>query len=597
MKQIDFSKKISYIQALFLPFKITPGYMVVSLANMIIKLVLAPLEVLSIANFIDAAILAVQNSSNETWKRAFVWLGLILFIKVYKCIEEPLLSLLSKLKDEKEWLAIDYPAIKVRANLNIKHLENSDTNDMISRVASPAGSLCGMLQNVINLVVFVGQIISYIIILISNAPIFGSVILLSSIPIIFLAHKSALAQFKIKKDTTKSERLVWTLNDYLRSRDAVSERNLFSYHDFIENKLHQEFHVSRKNVLKSEISWGMKKSISGFMLTMLCAIVIFLLLPAVSSGTVSIGIYISLVRYLFSASEDITYNLSPYIEKIANDLSFLKEYNQYIALSRMPEAIDPSATTVEPFESIEFKNVSFVYPGTDKVILKNVSFRMEAGKHYSLIGINGSGKSTLIKLILRFYDDYQGEILLNGKSIREWKISEIKALFFAVFQDFVHYDISIADNISSGKGMRATAEEIENAICVSHLSETVSILPNGKDTLLGTIDETGTELSGGQWQKIALARAIVNTAAVKIFDEPTASLDPISERDVYEQFEKISKGATTIFISHRLACCVNADQILLLDQGTIAEQGTHQELMDKNGKYAEMFESQRGWYI
>ena len=221
MKQIDFSKKISYIQALFLPFKITPGYMVVSLANMIIKLVLAPLEVLSIANFIDAAILAVQNSSNETWKRAFIWLGLILFIKVYKCIEEPLLSLLSKLKDEEEWLAIDYPAIKVRANLNIKHLENSDTNDIISRVATPAGSLCGMLQNVINLVVFVGQIISYIVILISNAPIFGSVILLSSIPIIFLAHKSALAQFKIKKDTTKSERLVWTLNDYLRRRDAV----------------------------------------------------------------------------------------------------------------------------------------------------------------------------------------------------------------------------------------------------------------------------------------------------------------------------------------------------------------------------------------
>lgn len=596
LKQIDLSQKISYIKALFLPFRVTPWITILSLVNMCIKLAFVPIEVLATANFIDCSISAIKVMTKDLWKSALIWLALIVLIKIYKYIEEPLVAMMLKKQKEKEWLAIDYPAIKLRASLNIQYIENSKTNDLIQRTSTPAGSLCGMLQNLISFIMFVGGVFSYVIILLSSAPLSGGIILISAIPMIFVAKRSALAQYKAKQDITKQERLVWSLHGYLKNRDFVSERTLFSYFNFIEKKFHKEYTRSRNNVLQAEISWGVRKSISGFMLIVLSAVAIFLLLPSVMSGVLSVGLYISLIGTIFLAAEDVAFNLSPYLEKITADKEFLKEFNQYVQLQRMPEVLAPMSAEPPAFKSLEFIHVSFTYPGTDKQVLNDVSFKIEAGKRYSLIGINGSGKSTIVKLILRLYDDYQGEILLNGILLRDWNLSNIKAMIGAVFQDFIRYEISIADNISVGCNMCANDSEIEKAISVSGLSEFVSRLSDGKNTMLGKIYENGIDLSGGQWQRIAIARAIISHSTLKIFDEPTASLDPMAEREVYLKFDEISKGATSIFISHRLASCVHADMIYLLDNGTIIEKGSHLELLNYEGKYKEMFESQRGWY-
>lgn len=595
--KIDISKKVTYFKALLMPFHVTPLITALSIVDSLLKLGLVPLGVLATANFIDSSLLAIQNRSAESRTSAILWLSVILFIKLYYYIEEPLMNLVALKKQEKEWRLIDYPAMKLQASIDLKHFENSETSDLISRMCRPAGALCGMLGHLLSFIVFVGGILSYIVILLINAPLTGCIILAASVPIVIIARISALAQYKIKQDITEMERRGSTLRGYMESRDSAAERSLFSYFDFVNRKFSEVFFTSRKFVVQAEVDWSVKKGVAGIVLTLLCALSIFALLPSVSAGTLAVGMFISLVQSIFKGAEDIAYNLSPYLETFYTDSTFLKEYETYTELSRTPDATSPLSDTVCPFEELEFENVSFAYPGTETLILKDVSFKLTAGKHYSLVGLNGSGKSTIIKLILKFYDNYTGNILLNGRSIREWSLSDIKGMMGSVFQDFCRYDISVKDNIAIGSGFTAGDDEIGEAVRATGLERFVSELPDGINTELGKIYDDGENLSGGQWQKIAIARIMVSHSTLRIFDEPTASLDPIAERELYSYFDNLSKDVTSITISHRLASCLHADEILLLDDGVIKERGSHNELMAMDGKYKEMFESQREWYI
>jgi len=243
------------------------------------------------------------------------------------------------------------------------------------------------------------------------------------------------------------------------------------------------------------------------------------------------------------------------------------------------------------FKTIEFRNVSFKYPGTDKLILDDISFIIENGRHYSLVGVNGAGKTTIIKLLTGLYTNYEGAILVDGRSISDLTQSEIKGLSSVVYQDFAKYYISLYDNIAiAGDG-------VENAIELVGLSGAVEKLKDGVNTPLGKIYENGVDLSGGEWQRVAMARSVVNNAPLKILDEPTAALDPVSESAVYNNFERISKGGTTLFISHRLGSTKLADIIFVLSDGKIVERGSHSDLISlENGVYAEMFNAQAEWY-
>jgi ATP-binding cassette subfamily B protein len=277
--------------------------------------------------------------------------------------------------------------------------------------------------------------------------------------------------------------------------------------------------------------------------------------------------------------------------------TYLKEFNQFLELSETPGA-DCLPTSPPPvFEKLEFKNVSFTYPGTEKVILNRLDMVIEKGKHYAFVGVNGAGKTTITKLITRLYDDYTGEILLNGKELRQWAIGDIKAVFCALFQDFVRYDVTVAQNAGIGKANGYTDEEVNRALSLSGFNDKAETLKNGIHTLLGKTWDDNIDLSGGEWQRLAFARAVISPAGVKILDEPTAALDPVAEGRMYTQFEEISRGYTTIFISHRLASAKMADYIYVLDGGKVAEAGNHAELMQHNGLYAEMYESQRSWYL
>lgn len=257
------------------------------------------------------------------------------------------------------------------------------------------------------------------------------------------------------------------------------------------------------------------------------------------------------------------------------------------------------ARTIKAFESLEFMNVCFKYPYTDIDVLKGVTFTLNKGDKLSLVGINGSGKSTIIKLMLGLYEIESGEILINGCPMSEYDIRDVRKLFSALFQSFVQYPLTLRDNIALSDYDRATDDEaiIASLRQSGVYDELQEKLANGLDSYMTRrFDDEGTELSKGQWQKIALSRAYFKNAEIFIFDEPSAALDAEAEDRIFKNFESVSEGKTGIMISHRISAARMSNKILVLDGGVITESGTHDELIEKNGLYAKLYNLQKEKY-
>ena len=244
---------------------------------------------------------------------------------------------------------------------------------------------------------------------------------------------------------------------------------------------------------------------------------------------------------------------------------------------------------------IEFKNVSFKYPGTDRFILRNISLRLTSGRSISIVGVNGAGKTTLVKLLCRLYSPTKGSILINGRDIQSYAYDDYIKLIGAVFQDFKLFSLSVGENVAVGS--EADSERVKTCLVRSGLEEKLNSLPEGQKTNISKeFDQNGIEFSGGEGQKLVMARALYKKAPVLILDEPASALDPIAESEIYSRFHSITKDKATIYISHRLSSCRFCDEIVVLDGGVISEHGTHDELMALKGVYLSMWNMQAQYY-
>jgi ABC-type multidrug transport system fused ATPase/permease subunit len=248
---------------------------------------------------------------------------------------------------------------------------------------------------------------------------------------------------------------------------------------------------------------------------------------------------------------------------------------------------------------IEFVNVSFSYPGSERKVLDNINITIEGGESVVLVGLNGAGKTTLIKLITRLYDPTEGRILLDGRDLREYEPTDLYRMFGIIFQDFGKYAVSVSDNIRFGDIHREVNEsEIRLAAKQANADDFIERLPEEYTTpLMRYFEPDGTELSIGQWQKLSVARAFYSRSDILILDEPTASLDPLAEQEIFRQFDELRQDKTTIFVSHRLSSATVASKIVVLEYGELIEEGTHRELMAKKGRYYELFSTQAQRYV
>ncbi|MEO8373491.1 MAG: ABC transporter ATP-binding protein, partial [Candidatus Solibacter sp.] len=294
-----------------------------------------------------------------------------------------------------------------------------------------------------------------------------------------------------------------------------------------------------------------------------------------------------------------------YIEKILsgfNDISeqavFLKDLFDFFAMQPTIGAAPNAIPAPRPFrKGFEFRNVAFSYAGSSRMVVQNINFELHPNEKIALIGENGAGKTTLVKLLARLYDPTEGKILLDGIDLREYDVDDLRREIGVIFQDYMRYDLLIRENIGFGKiESLGDQSRIESAAVKSLAKSVVDRLPNGYDQMVGRRFEGGVDLSGGEWQKFALARAYMRDAQLLILDEPTATLDARAEYEVFQRFSELTRERMAVLISHRFSTVRMADRILVLADGSIREQGTHEQLLSLGGRYAELFELQAAGY-
>jgi ATP-binding cassette subfamily B protein len=314
-------------------------------------------------------------------------------------------------------------------------------------------------------------------------------------------------------------------------------------------------------------------------------------------GALTIGQLTFLAGAIQQASSNIEQIFSTFAG-IGDQALFLTDLLAFFEMKPTVQSRPNALPAPKPIRrGVEFRDVSFSYPGNSRLILDGINFTLHTGERLALIGENGQGKTTIVKLITRLYDPTEGQILLDGIDLRDYDLDDLHREIGVIFQDFMRYEMTARENIAVGR-----IEDLNNldllkqAANKSLADQTILRLPLGYDQMLGRRFEQGVDLSGGEWQKVALARAYLRDAQLLILDEPTAALDARSEFEVFHRFSELTAGKMALFISHRFSTVRSADRILVIENGKITEEGTHDELAGQGGHYAEMFEMQASSY-
>jgi ATP-binding cassette subfamily B protein len=315
------------------------------------------------------------------------------------------------------------------------------------------------------------------------------------------------------------------------------------------------------------------------------------------AGALSIGTLTFLTGAILQASSNIQQIFST-LAAIGDQALFLTDLLAFFGMQPTIRSKPHALPTPRPIvQGVEFRNVSFRYPGNSRQILDRLNFRLAPKERLALIGENGQGKTTIVKLITRLYDPSEGQILLDGVDLRDYDLDDLHREMGVIFQDFMRYEMTARENIAVGRVEEINNLELLKAAAHKSLADqTIERLPHGYDQMLGRRFEQGVDISGGEWQKVALARAYLRDAQLLILDEPTAALDARSEYEVFQRFAELTAGKMALFISHRFSTVRSADRIIVLENGKIAEEGSHAELASLGGRYAEMFEMQASSY-
>ena len=595
MKKVRFKKKkYTYLDSLRFSVISSPVCTILYLILSLAVAILPTCQVIINARFIDNALGLIDGSATK--RAVYISLAIVIGIIAYQWLVEPIKAYLANKIEMDMRVSLKGAYVEKCSKIEFKYVENTDSMDLMNRVADTMEhKFIDGFTNVVNLISLFMTIAGLLIVLITQIAQVALIIIAVAIPLLYLSFISGKATYEANKEITRYQRKYKYLTTVMTGRENVDERTVFGYNEKLNDKWFEQYEISRKMETRTRAKWFVKLKSGSMITAFLCTFIAAMLINPVATGIITIGMFFSLINATFDLVHTMSWSLTRLIEAVSTHIEYLKEITRFAAFEQYDNADAVPEGGIE-FKSLEFRNVTFKYPGTETYILKDMNMKIEAGRHYAFVGANGAGKSTIAKLLTGLYQDYEGRILMNGRDLREYTASQLKAFYSVVYQDFARYSISIRDNIAIGCVGGADDEAINNAITALKLDSVIEGLEDGKDTLLGKLAQEGKDLSGGEWQRTALARCFVSEAPIRMLDEPTAALDPIAESNLYSEFAKLCEGRTTLFFSHRLGSVKLADYIYVIDNGHVEEQGTHNELMAAKRLYHTMYDSQRRWY-
>lgn len=540
--------------------------------------------------YLLSKIINIISTSNE--KNFFVFCFIYFFVIIFQHLYPLIQKILEKIIDNNLNEDILCGILNLILNKEYIYFENSNYLNSFNRcLENPSYEFINYYKNIISLFVNILQLFS-IILMISKTSIYLSFLLMFIlILLILISHIGGKKEYIEDFKSQKNKRFANYLEEILTSQDFSEERVIFKTHKNIIpkfiNKSVKVFNIE----LKAKKYWLSTSLKSGILSTSLLLIIVLLLIFPLKNNNLSLGLYIAFVNSIIVLIPTLSWNIPTNIKEISKTNEFFNEINKIILLD---DEKDLGEKHLNSIESVEFKDVTFKYPESEKIILDNVSFKLQKGKTYALVGINGAGKSTIIKLILGLYENFYGEILINQKDIKSFKKESIRKNISLVFQDFSEYSISIKENIILNK--KYDEDLFEKVLKDTFLIEKISSLNSGINTVLGKKMEESFDFSGGQWQKLAIARCIYNSKSLNIFDEPTSKIDANTELKILDTITQKNKNSISLIISHKLGSLKNLDEIIVINNKKIIEIGSFDTLISKKNFFYGMYKKQKEFY-
>lgn len=557
--------------------------LIIPLAISAISSALGTLLILARSRMIDYAI----AKSSSLFMSALVFVGMLLAISLLNIISDHRLESLCL----KEGRKLDDGRMRHCSRLPYSYLQSTafaQLNDHASQAQELDSTVKKRLASLVKDSVL---LFSSLILVATISPISAAAMLLAiSLELLvnkILIKKTGGLWVDYRKNILKAD----YLSSMLLDRDFSQERKIFGYNEEIETRFKKEWKEGNaKNTRLGFLRLSLE-SLSSIIDAAFAVLLLVLMLPSLINNSITLGLYIS----FFTASLSMLKANERLLGAIHDYAASKEKMASYGLLMNVAEENDPdSGIVLENFENLEFSHVSFAYPEADKPALNDVSFIMEKGKGYALVGENGSGKTTIVKLMLGLFSPSSGQIRINGRDLASYSINSIRKAFGVVFQDFFAYPLTIRENITAGKNLEE--EDVQSVVAALDLTSQIQRLSLGLDTSMMFLKEGSTCLSKGQLQKLAIARCILSECSLAILDEPNSSLDPIIEAAVFEAYRGMLNERASLFISHRLGFVRMAKNILVLKEGRIIASGDHEGLMRECPYYNEMFSKQKAQY-